>query len=42
MPELHKDFRKLLEFLTAHHVIVNKRTAGRRKDLADTEALGEQ
>ncbi|MFO7889578.1 MAG: hypothetical protein R6V04_04490 [bacterium] len=43
------DFKELLELLNAHKVkyiglnefINNKRTTGRKKDLSDLEALGE-
>ena len=51
--EVQPDFRDLLKLLNEHKVdylivggrneyIKNKRSAGRKKDLADLEALGEE
>jgi len=41
--EIQEDFRELLELFNAHEVelLSNKRALGRKKDLADVEALGE-
>jgi hypothetical protein len=42
--EIHKDFKELLELFGAHKVeyfIANKRALGRKRDLADLEALGQ-
>jgi hypothetical protein len=43
--EAQKDFKELLELFNGHKVeqyITNKRATGRKKDLADLEALGEE
>lgn len=40
--EVQPDFRDLLELFNAHGVdYLNKRALGRKKDLADLEAIGE-
>jgi len=42
--EIPKDFKELLELFGAHKVeylIANKRALGRKRDLADLEALGQ-
>ena len=40
--EIQQDFKDLLELFNAHKVeyIINKKAMGRKKDLADLEALG--
>ena len=43
--EVQPDFRELLALLNKHaveYLIANKRAMGRKKDLADIEALGEE